>query len=232
MISFLSRPPCLSCYFFGGSVKAFALSACLISLHLDALLCGEAYFPHACLYKAFAILIGIPHLDEAFFYIFTMGCHKHRFFICLLVSLWTHLLVVCGNDRPCTMCLILSRLCWCLLLTLTLVFSSALPWLTHIILVEPTLKLSPLYVSTVCWLLVLGFVSYLPACACCEFLLILGELWSYFVHFVSKYKILDVHKSWGASLVSLEHSSAHIIISFILVARRIFGLVGSIGIFW
>ena len=42
---------------------------------------------------------------------------------------------------------------------------------------------------------------------------------------------LCVHKSWGASLVSLEHSFAHIIISFIHVARRIFGLVGSIGIF-
>ena len=47
-------------------MKAFALSACLISLHLDALLCGEDYFPHACLYEAFAILIGIPRLDEAF----------------------------------------------------------------------------------------------------------------------------------------------------------------------
>ena len=63
--------------------------------------------------------------------IFTTGYHKHRFLICLLVSLWTHLLVVCGNDRPCTVCLILSRLCWCLMLTLTLVFSSALPWHTH-----------------------------------------------------------------------------------------------------
>ena len=41
-------------------------------------------------------------------------------------------------------------------------------------------------------------------------------------------KFLCVHKSWGASLASLEHSFAHIIISFIHVARRIFGLVGSI----
>ena len=31
-------------------------------------------------------------------------------------------------------------------------------------------------------------------------------------------------------LVSLEHSSAHIIISFILVAHRILGLVGSVDI--
>ena len=47
-------------------MKAFALSACLFSLHLDALLCGEDYFSHACPYEAFAILIGIPRLDEAF----------------------------------------------------------------------------------------------------------------------------------------------------------------------
>ena len=43
-------------------------------------------------------------------------------------------------------------------------------------------------------------------------------------------KFLCVHKSWGASLVSLEHCSALIIISFILVACRIIGLVGSIDI--
>ena len=43
-------------------------------------------------------------------------------------------------------------------------------------------------------------------------------------------KFLCVHKSWGASLVSLEHSFAHIIISFIHVSRTIFGLVGSIDI--
>ena len=49
-------------------MKAFALSACLILLHLDALLCGEDYFPHAYLYEAFAILIGIPRLDEAFIF--------------------------------------------------------------------------------------------------------------------------------------------------------------------
>lgn len=41
---------------------------------------------------------------------------------------------------------------------------------------------------------------------------------------------LCVQKSWGASLVCLEHSFAHIIISFIHVARRIFGLAGSIDI--
>ena len=47
-------------------MKAFALSACPLSLHFDALLCCEDYFPHAYLYEAFAILIGIPRLDEAF----------------------------------------------------------------------------------------------------------------------------------------------------------------------
>ena len=39
------------CYFFGHSVKAFALSACPLSLHLVALLCGEDYFPLAYLYE-------------------------------------------------------------------------------------------------------------------------------------------------------------------------------------
>ena len=49
-------------------MKAFALSVCLISLHLDALLCGEDFFPLAYLYEAFPILIGIPRLDEAFIF--------------------------------------------------------------------------------------------------------------------------------------------------------------------
>ena len=56
-------------------MKAFVLSAGLISLHLDALLCGEDYFPHACLDEAFAILIGIPCLDDAYVFILTLGCH-------------------------------------------------------------------------------------------------------------------------------------------------------------
>ena len=54
-------------------MKAFALSACLISLHLDALLCGEDYFPHACLDEAFAILIGIPCLDDAYVFYLHLG---------------------------------------------------------------------------------------------------------------------------------------------------------------
>jgi hypothetical protein len=52
-------------YFFGGSVKSFAVSADLISLHLVALLCGEDCFPLACLDEAFAMSIGIPPLDNA-----------------------------------------------------------------------------------------------------------------------------------------------------------------------
>ena len=49
-------------------MKVCAMSVGHISLHLDALLCGEDYFPHAYLYEAFAILIGIPRLDEAFIF--------------------------------------------------------------------------------------------------------------------------------------------------------------------
>jgi hypothetical protein len=46
-------------------VKGFVLSADFISLHLDALFCGEDCFSLACLDEAFAISIGIPPLDNA-----------------------------------------------------------------------------------------------------------------------------------------------------------------------
>ena len=69
-------------------MKAFALSACSLSLHLDALLCGEDYFPHACLYEAFAILIGISRLDKAFFFFLLHGLSQvlvihFAFLVCL-----------------------------------------------------------------------------------------------------------------------------------------------------
>ena len=82
LVDILSFTSTLSflCFFFGGSMKAFALSACLISLHLDALLCGEDYFPHAYLYEAFAILIGIPRLDEAFFFYLHHGLSQTLLF--------------------------------------------------------------------------------------------------------------------------------------------------------
>ena len=68
-------------------MKAFALSACLISLHLVALLCGEDYFPHAYLYEAFAILIGIPRLDEAFIFYLHHGWSQALLLVLFLVSL-------------------------------------------------------------------------------------------------------------------------------------------------
>ena len=69
-------------------MKAFALSTGYILLHLDALLCGEDYFPHACLYEAFAILIGIPRLDEAFIFYLHHGLSQvlvihFAFLVCL-----------------------------------------------------------------------------------------------------------------------------------------------------
>ena len=69
-------------------MKAFALSACPLSLHLVALLCGEDYFPHAYLYEAFAILIGIPRLDEAFIFYLHHGLSQvlvilFAFLVCL-----------------------------------------------------------------------------------------------------------------------------------------------------
>ena len=68
-------------------MKAFALSADLISLHLVALFYGEDYFPHACLYEAFAILIGIPGLDEAFIFYLHHGLSQALLLIHILVSL-------------------------------------------------------------------------------------------------------------------------------------------------
>ena len=91
-------------------MKAFALSACLISLHLDALLCGEDYIPHAYIYEAFAILIGIPRLDEAFILYLHHGLSQAYVLYMLISKLVNPFVVVCGNDRTCTMCLILSRL--------------------------------------------------------------------------------------------------------------------------
>ena len=42
------------------------------------------------------------------------------------------------------------RLCWCLMLIHILVLSSALPWLTHILLIEPIRKLPLLHVAQPC----------------------------------------------------------------------------------
>ena len=70
-------------------MKAFALSADHISLYLDALFCGEDCFPLACHDEAFANSIGIPPLNEASFYIFTTGCHKHSFSYMLISELVT-----------------------------------------------------------------------------------------------------------------------------------------------
>ena len=68
-------------------MKGFVLSTDLISLHLVALLCGEDYFPHACLYEAFAILIGIPRLDKAFIFYLHHGLSQALLLIHILVSL-------------------------------------------------------------------------------------------------------------------------------------------------
>ena len=51
ILSFVSTLSFLYC-FFGGSMKDFALSACPLSLHLDAVLCGEDHFPLDYLYEA------------------------------------------------------------------------------------------------------------------------------------------------------------------------------------
>jgi hypothetical protein len=63
-------------------MKGFVLSAGLISLHLSALICDE---------DCFLMLVLTSLLSS----IFTIGCHELWFLICILVSLRTHLLVVC-----------------------------------------------------------------------------------------------------------------------------------------
>ena len=142
----------------------------------------------------------------------------------------------------CTVYLFYPRLCWCFMLILILVFSRALPWLTHIF------WLSLFLVASFTWLLNHLFVASARLCflyAHLHLLLVSIDFGGAMILFcalcIQIQKFLCVHKSWGASLVSIEHSFAHIIISFIHVARRIFGLVrsidtrwllASIGIFW
>ena len=91
-------------------MKAFALSACLISLHLDALLCGEDYFPHACLDEIVAISMVSLILMRLSLSIFTMGCRK---LCCYLLSeLVNPFASGCvWEGMSCTVYLIYPRLC-------------------------------------------------------------------------------------------------------------------------
>ena len=152
MISFLSRPPCLSCVI--SLVAPWKLLPWVRVLYRCILMHScvvKIFFLMLVLTRLFAILIGIPRLDEAFAFYLHHGLSQILVIhFAYLVCLWTHLLGVCGEDMSCTMYLIYPRLCWCLMLILTLVFSSALPWLTHIILVEPILKLPLLLVAQPC----------------------------------------------------------------------------------
>ena len=105
----------------------------------------------------------------------------------------------------CTLYLIYSRLCWCLILILILVFSSALTWLTHIILVVLFLGcliymlLNHMFVANARLLLLSMF-----ACNCCVFLLILGEWWSYFVHLYPNKKNLNCAQIMGSFSIFLR----------------------------
>ena len=133
---------------FGGFVKGFVLSAHLISTSWCTLWLWRLFFLMLVLMRVLPFQLVSLLLTRFLLPIFTMGCHKRWFLFCLLVSLWTHFLVcVCGNDMSWTLCLISSRLCSWVTLILILVFSSALPWLTHIIVVGPILKLLLLHVA-------------------------------------------------------------------------------------
>ena len=133
-------------YPFVGSMEAFVEWVHVLPLSI---------LVHSCLVK---IVILMLVLTSLLYPIFIMGCHKLLFFNLLLLSLWTHLLDVCVTFL--TSCVweghvlhLVSHLFNTMLmlkLILMLVFSSALPWLTHIMLVEPFLKLCYLHVAQPC----------------------------------------------------------------------------------
>ena len=151
LISFPSRPPSLPLLFLWWLRESFlswvhVLYRCIL-LHS----CVVKIFFSSCLsLRGFCHLNWYPSSWWGF-HLLSSPWVVASFVVIFLVSLWTHLLVgVCGNDRPCTVCLILSRLYWGLMPNRTLVFSSALPWLTHIFLVEAILKLPLLLVAQPC----------------------------------------------------------------------------------
>ena len=132
---FLSRPPFLShvislvapwkCVPWVRVIsRCILMHSCVVKIFLLMLV----------LTRLFAILIGIPRLDEAFTFYLHHGLSQAWLLFHFLVSLCIHLVLVCvsGKVMPCTLYLIYLRLCWCLMLILTLVFSSAFSWLTQI----------------------------------------------------------------------------------------------------
>ena len=124
--SFTSTFPWCLCEMIYLECRSFVASWC-------TLLRWRYCFSLACLDEAFAISIGIPPLDKAIIFFLHHGLSQVLVIhFAYLVCLWTHLLGVCGKDMSCTLYLHYSRLCWCLMLIRILVFSSALPWLTHI----------------------------------------------------------------------------------------------------
>lgn len=132
----------------GGFVKVFVLSADLISLHLDALVGGEDYFSSCLSWRGFCHFDWYPSSWQGYYCLSSPWVVK-----ALVLNLFISKLVnpfassVCGKDMSCTLFLISSRLCWWVMLNHILVFSSSLPWLTHIILVGPILKLPLLHVA-------------------------------------------------------------------------------------
>ena len=58
------------------------------------LLWWRSFFFSCLSWRGFCHLYWFPSSWQSYpFYIFTTGCHKHRLFIWLVVSLWTHLLL-------------------------------------------------------------------------------------------------------------------------------------------
>jgi len=96
-------------------------------------------------------LIGIPCLDDAYAFYLHLGLSQVLVIhFAYLVFLWTHLLSCVWEWKALHSVSHSFKTMLMLMLIRILVFSCALPWLTHIILVEPILKLPLLLVAQPC----------------------------------------------------------------------------------
>jgi hypothetical protein len=175
-------------------VKAFALSVYVLShwilIHSLAV---KIIFFMLVLMRPLPFLIGIPPLDEAFIYYLHHGLSQALFYCCccILVSLWTFLLVgfvweghVLHRVSHSFKTMLMLNAHPCISLLKVLCHDSHTPfWLSPFLICLFFMLLNHVLVASA-KLLVFSLIT----CTCCEFLLILGEWWSYFVHFVSIYK--------------------------------------------
>ena len=175
-------------------MKAFALSVCVLShCILIHSLVVKIVFLMLVLTRLLPFLFGIPPLDEAIIFYLHHGLSQALFYCCccILVSLWTHLLIgyvweghVLHRVSHSFKTMLMLNAHPCISLLKVLCHDSHTPfWLSPFLICLFFMLLNHVLVASAKL-----FVFSLITCTCCEFLLILGEWWSYFVHFVSIYK--------------------------------------------